>query len=182
MENKKNIQEEDIFNATGSFKDTNKDNPFKVPANYFDNLQELIIKKCINSKNISVENRIRTFILRPAFSLSFIIIAVLIILAVSFYNKTINNKNNTSISSYQNEKSIEDYLIENENIDDSFIVDAISDDSTNSDNIFITNETIAYESGKTGDYKQNDKPADTTISNDEIMNYLLEENIDPNEL
>lgn len=183
MKNKKHINDNNNFENLDLFQNLKKDNPFLIPEDYFENLPAKINSNCIKTKNNVFGAFISFLIVRPALSFSMIILAFTLSFGLYFIiekNKStdglVANENNT-------EKSIADYLIENENIDDLFIIDAIADDSTDSENPFLHQNAIAEVSEHINAYENSEiNVNDTTLSKEEIINYLFEENIDPNNL
>jgi hypothetical protein len=182
MNNKKHIPD-NIDSENTFFQGHKKDNPFIVPNDYFENLSLRIADKCTSKKANPLITLRNYFLLKPAFSitLGFIIIA----LAFGLYFIVEKNQNNNILTAAENlyDKSIEDYLIENENIDDSFIIDAIADDSTSTESIFIEHKSMINGSMQEKEVENtHNSKSDTTISKEDIINYLFEENIDPNDL
>jgi len=183
MDKNKNIEEENYFKDFETLIGPKSNNPFNVPEGYFTDLPDRINNKCFKAKEITLFQKFISLIRRPSVSISFGVIIIMLIAFAYIFNKP-NEKNNikiSSISEIKSEKATEDYLIENENIDDSFLIEAATN-SMESESIFLTTDAMAYISADTSNNnKINNKINDTIISKEEIINYLVEENIDPND-
>jgi hypothetical protein len=180
MDKNKNILEDNYLKELLGEK---SNNPFKVPEDYFNNLSDRINDKCLKTKEATLFQKFITLALRPSVSISLGVILIALITFAYIFNKPNENKNVniSSVSENKSEKTAEDYLIENENIDDAFLIEAASD-SAESESIFLTNDAIAYTSNDISNNNDgNNKISDTLISKEEIINYLVEENIDPND-
>jgi hypothetical protein len=184
MDKNKNIVDDNYFKDLESLIGEKSNNPFKVPKDYFTDLPERINNKCFKTKDTTLFQKFISLILRPSVSISLGIIIIAIVAFAYIFNKPNENKNINinSVSENKPEKATEDYLIENENIDDTFLIEAATDDSTENESIFLTTDAMAYISNDISNNNDFNNPvSDTIISKEEIINYLVEENIDPND-
>ena len=153
------------------------ENPFAVPEGYFDELPELINKRIERQKALRKKILIRS--LYPAGLAAAMIAAILM-----FY--FLGKKEDKKISTkYFSEcrwqyNAIEDYLLNTAGIDEETIIDVMCNDANEKPAMNIENpfydsrDSITGRSGKKAVI-----PADTSITKEDIIQYLMDEDIDP---
>jgi hypothetical protein len=152
--------------------------PFAVPEGYFDELPGRIMQRIGQQGSPS---KLKLLFRRPMIPVS--LAAAMIGLMIMFYfllkPEEQNIRTNYLAENSQNVKAIEDYLLNSSDVDEDAIVEAIVDDQEtpviNLENPFYTgNDSIPANKDK-----ETVIPADTTITPDDIINYLLDEDYDP---
>jgi hypothetical protein len=175
MKNEKNIPQN---NQNGDdlppiFKGLNKQESMNVPDGYFESLSEKIRQKIAQQPVKAGRTRpLYTIIIYAAAS-----VAAVIALMVMFYflmkpAENITNKKYTADNEML-QKAIEDYLLNTANVDEETIVDAMitGDDTIPAAGTRYVSDSIAFE-------EQQGVAGDTTISRDDIIQYLLDEDFD----
>ena len=175
METNKNIENDNLKESAPKLFSINNENPFDVPADYFENLSSIISEKSFHSLNKKYKN-IYVRILIPATITTLMVFAVLF-----FFNKN-NNKANTSTQLAYNDNSAFDYLdsmINNDELDESLIVSAFGNDDTTKTG--TQQKDINNFSFDATPVNTKDTLNSNNISKDEIIQYLLD-NDDSDEL
>jgi len=139
-----------------------KEDPFNVPDGYFEklanNIQEQVSSR---SERIPIIEQILIFLKQPKYSLATGFVIVLIIVGLFVFIKPADKE----IQLFS-DITIEDILEESPELiydmDESIILEVLFAD--NGDDIY--------------NYFENDVFTDTTISDDEIIDYLIDENIE----
>ncbi len=151
------------------------DNPFKVPEGYFEQLPSVLLEKIqsqhpTKGKKVSMTHRIAL-----VSGLAAAVIAVLFIFTLLLPHKTQNHEQFASLNSY--EDAITEYL--EDNLDENTLVEMSSD----SIKFFNPDEFATVAQMDDTSVKQQIKEPkfvfDTTINNNDILEYLNNENIDP---
>jgi hypothetical protein len=154
-----------------------KENPLRVPENYFETLPDQIKLKIKGLKDKPTKQS--SFFSRPLYPI-LAVAAMFGLVALMFFLLIPSKKTGRTeklANNSENYNAIEDYLINTANIDEESIVNAIIDEDNNTpfmltgDSTMINNDSIP---------KQNTTvfPNDTTISKDDILQYLSDEDID----
>ena len=138
-----------------------KENPFRVPKNYFNELPMAIQQKVSKSKQISVWERFTQLIKKPEYSITFAIVATAFIVALALFIKPDVQKDEF-ISEITVEDIIKEYPEFISSIDESMIIELL----------FVDNN---YE---IEDYFNTNIESDSSISEDDIIDYLSDENFD----
>ena len=135
-----------------------KYNPFDVPVGYFDELPTIVQQRCTSTSSKNNVLEWLRLLIKPNFA-----IPVLIVVAIAFAGiKYIHNTNVEKISTpLAEEISIDDAL---QNIDESTIVEALTAENISLDATTISSSEVS------------------TKEESEIKNYLLENNIDEQNL
>lgn len=154
-----------------------KDNFFKVPEGYFEKLPEDIQHRIESNKVI--EQKQSSNIRRITFISGLAAAVIIIALLFSFLIKKETDEN-TDISLFNlSDQAITDYLADN--TDENTLVEASNDDISFFDadklkDLLTSDDTIVPN-------KENQSiEMDTTLKKDDILEYLLNENIDPETL
>ncbi len=147
-----------------------KENSFAVPEGYFENLPQTIVEKCVDS---SKTNYKVYFLFKPKFYFPlFAGIAVLVValLVIKNFNSGMDmNKQNVQLANNADEYSYLENLIDNNELDESDILEVIADD-TSKQIIPVMIDPTALQNAML----QNSGDS-TVITYDDIMQYLLEE-------
>lgn len=142
------------------FSKLKKNNPFEVPENYFDSLPLIISNKIDFNRNRHSLSISRLFSLNPKFSVAIVSSAFVILMTVFLLTKSSQEFDSLS------EITFEDVLLEYpeliENMDES---------------IFYESLLVETEVDYFGDFETN-FDMDTSLSDEDIFNYLTEEDID----
>jgi hypothetical protein len=151
-----------------------EENPFKVPEGYFDTLQDQIMQKIHQPEKTSHR---RLWI--PA-----AVAAVLAACALMFFLLIPGHKSANEISSpvaYTYSDAVRDYL-ENQDIDEESIIAVMTDNQTDDINANDLINPISNDSIPGVRKTENTIQLDSTITNDDILQFLLDEGyeIDPN--
>jgi len=167
METNKNIENDNLKESAPKLFSINKENPFDVPADYFENIASVISEKSFHA--INKHKPIYIKILIPA------AITTIMVFAVIFFINKNNNKTNTSTQLAYNDSSTFDYLdnmINNGELDESLIVSAfVNDDTTKTGTQQKDINNISFD---TNPINIKDTLNSNAISKDEIIQYLLE--------
>ncbi len=175
MKNNENIHDDNIQRSAPKLFSVNKENPFDVPENYFENLQGAISDKCTSTEKSKTTKVVYRRLLVP------IAVAASIVLIVFIINKRNNiitpdnsaqyaytETDASGTSAYLND------LIENNELDEDLIVTALTNDDTikrvsaNSqveENINKLNNNPVVITDSTSNVK---------VTEDDIIDYLLE--------
>jgi len=177
METNNNIEKDNLSESEPKLFSINKENPFDVPADYFENLASVISEKSFHAINKKYKP---TYIkiLIPAAITTIMVFAILF-----FFNKNNNNnKSNTSTQLAYNNKGTFDYLnnmISSNELDESLIVSAfVNDDTTKTGTQQKDINNISFD---TNPINTNDTLNNKTISKEDIIQYLLD-NYDSDDL
>ena len=102
-----------------------KENPFRVPEDYFESLPAIIQEKCVKSSS-GLRNKIYANILKP----HYIVAASLVLVFAGFmiFKSVKQYDANRSISS--NENYTEEYLLNIENVDEDQIAEILSEEKS----------------------------------------------------
>ncbi len=138
-----------------------KENPFRVPDGYFDKLPNIIREKIIKPNTVSVWEQFFLLLKQPKYSMSLAVATMAIVLALFVFVKPDGQEDQ-----FLSDITIEDILRENPeliySIDESLII-----------------EVLLAENGEDiRDYYDYNIKSDTSISDDEIIDYLSDENFD----
>ncbi len=161
MKNKKNehINFEDSIPELNKIK---KENPFAVPEGYFDSLPTSIQEKIeSHSHKLSIFEQILTLFKQPKYSVTAVLtIAILIVVMFVFI------KPSEKETPFFSDITIDDIINEYPE----FIYDL--DESTIIEILYAENGQDTY------DFFENDIYTDTTITDDDIIEYLEDENVE----
>ena len=151
-----------------------EDNPYKVPEGYFDSLQDQIMQKIRQEKKTTHR---RLWI--PA-----AVAAVLAACALMFFlliPRQDSGNEITSPTEYTYADAVREYL-ENQDIDEESIIAVMNDNQNNEVNALDLISPISNDSIPGVKKNENTIQLDSTITNDDILQYLLDEGfeIDPN--
>ena len=139
----------------------NKENPFRVPKDYFNELPIAIQSKVSKSKQISVWERFIQLFKQPKYSISFATVAATFIVALAlFINPDVQEED--FISGITVEDIINEYPEFISSIDESMIIELL----------FVDNNYDIE------DYFNTNIESDSSISEDDIIDYLSDENFD----
>jgi len=138
-----------------------KENPFRVPDGYFDKLPNIIQEKIIKPNTVSVWEQFFLLMKQPKYSVSLAVATMAIVLALFIFVKP-----DVHEDEFLSDITIEDILRENPELiysmDKSLII-----------------EVLLAENGEDiRDYYDYNIESDTSISDDEIIDYLSDENFD----
>ncbi len=164
-----------------SFDHLKKTTPFKVPENYFESLQDNVMSKIRTAEAGSNVSSGRTRRLWIPYAAAAAAIAAAFLLFFLLIPKSEEKPHASSMISYSS--AIEQYLQNEGDLDSETIMAALLDEGSPSDLyteellLPISNDSIPGKS-----VKENEIILDTTISSDDILQYLLDEGytIDPN--
>ena len=138
-----------------------KENPFKVPDGYFDGLPMKIQEKVSQPNTVSIWEQLIMVIRQPKYSVSFVFAIVAIIVALIVFVKP-----KVQESIYLPDITIEDVLRGNPeliyNLDESTIIEIMFAETGND----VLN------------YFDNNIKSDSSITEDDIINYLSDENFE----
>ena len=139
-----------------------KDNPFKVPDDYFDKLPEAIREKVASvTKKISIFEQFLLRFKQPKYSITTGLAFILIVVALFVFIKPADKE-----IQFLSDITIDDILEESPELiydmDESIILEVLFADNTD----------------ETYDYFESDIYNDTTINEDEIIDYLSDENFE----
>ncbi|MEI6853359.1 MAG: hypothetical protein WCL06_10965 [Bacteroidota bacterium] len=155
----------------------NKENYFKVPEGYFEKLQEDINGK-IDSGRTAVLRKSPD--MRRITLISGLAAAMVVVLLIfSFLIKKQNKGQNDMALFSPSEQSIAEYL--EDNLDENTLWEASSNDISFFDADKLK-EIVASDDSIYPNKENSTIEADTTLKKDEILDYLLKENIDPETL
>jgi|WetSurMetagenome_2_1015567.scaffolds.fasta_scaffold427051_1 hypothetical protein len=154
-----------------------KENPFQLPENYFEALPDQINSRIKSLKEKPTNQS--SFFSRPLYPI-LAVAAMFGLVALMFFLLIPSKKTGETeklANNSENYNAIEDYLINNANIDEESIVNAIIDEDNNTPFILIGDSTLINNDSIP---KQNTIvfPSDTSISKDDILQYLLDEDLD----
>ena len=168
METNNNIENDNLNESAPKLFSINKENPFDVPADYFENIASVISEKSFHAIN-KKHKPIYIKILIPA------AITTIMVFAVIFFINKNNNNNKVSTQLAYNDSSTFDYLdnmINNNELDESLIVSAfVNDDTTKTGTQQKDINNISFD---TNPVNTTDTLNSKTISKDDIIQYLLE--------
>jgi hypothetical protein len=182
-ENIFNDHEDNLNEIAPKLFSAGKDNSFDVPENYFDALPALIVEKCSNPETANYASKFRTI-----FSSRFLIpatvsIAVLII-AIMIYNASdVKTANKKTIAFSESNNSAEvmyiDSLIDNGELDESLLVESFTGIDDTSKNV-RSNSSIEKNISEINKSTiiLNDSTDKVIITDDDIINYLLDNDDD----
>ncbi len=143
------------------FSKIKKENSFKVPDGYFDSLPMKIQEKVSEPKTISIWEQLSIIIRQPKYSVSFVFATTLIIVPLIIFIKP-----EVQQSLYLSDITIEDVLRGNPeliyNLDESDIIEIM----------------LAEVSKDDPDYIDNNVKSDSSITDEDIINYLSDENFE----
>lgn len=158
-----------------------KNNPLIVPHNYFDSLSEDIFRKVQTAKTRSSA---REIFLSVSWSRVVTVAAMIGIIAFLFYFLIPSNNynKNEAIANYNTEyNAIEDYLLNTADIDEEAILAAMLENENDTPLLLFNDlDSISDDSIPVNKQKTPVFPADTTISPDDILQYLIEEEMELN--
>jgi hypothetical protein len=155
----------------------NKENYFKVPEGYFESLPDSIFRK-INAKRTEPAKKQSDIIRLTLFtSAAAAIVVILIIHSVLTKHHDSGNKNQFAAS--DTEQTITEYLIDN--LDESTLWEASSANISFFDADKLK-EMVASDDSIIPGKEKNTFEMDTALKKDDILEYLLNENIDPETL
>ncbi|MEI6123456.1 MAG: hypothetical protein WCQ95_07480 [Bacteroidota bacterium] len=150
-------------------------NPFKVPEHYFETLPTEIFKK-INTNQTTKRNLVNRF--KYATTMAAAIAILFFVFWWLIPQKVPNNPVVASTDNYND--VITEYL--EDNLDENTLMEMSSDSLTlfspdELATVILTDDTTKKKIGNEPEFK-----FDTSINNNEIMEYLINENIDPETL
>ncbi|MCD4746813.1 MAG: hypothetical protein K8R58_10995 [Bacteroidales bacterium] len=162
-------EKENLKDLAPNLSKIEKINPFKVPDEYFDNLPTIIQEKINIKQQITLWDRFYQFILRPQYSIAVSLTFAAIVLVIYFTTRDNSNNDNSILANM----TWEEILNENPNIinyfNESMLVEMLISKADNSDidQSLKTDEAIIN---------------DTSISTDDMIEYLMEENYEMSEI
>lgn len=138
-----------------------KENPFRVPDGYFDKLPMIIQEKITKTKSVSIWEQFFLLLKQPKYSVSLAVATMAIVIALFVFVKPDGQE-----YQFLSDITIEDILRENPEL-------IYSMDET------LIIEVLLAENGEDiQDYYDYNIKSDTSISDDEIIDYLSDENFD----
>jgi hypothetical protein len=175
MKETNNIQKDETEETSPNLFSVKKENPFDVPANYFESLASEITDKCVvpeKHKSVRLMNNPLQKVLVPLAIAASVILIILI-----SHRKTDNNIINTDQYAYNDNSSTSEYLdnlIDNDELDESLIISVMLNDDT------IKSNMSDHASERLNASNENpvifaDTASNVTITEDDIIQYLLEE-------
>lgn len=170
MNDKKNIHKQvnndNLKNFAPNLVKSSKENPFDVPANYFDDLPSVIQKRITERK---LQHNWIGFIFKPQYAIaaSLIIVAIISVVLIFKIQKPVNENNFFTNIFWEDILDENNYFI-NGLDENELIVTLINEtDDINDLNLFNNKTT------NNNDQTKND----TSIQSDDIIEYLIEEDI-----
>ncbi len=178
QDNIKSNSEPSNHQTKSQIKGIRKENPFVVPENYFDDLPSLIQQKIQRNEPTKVR---RIGLVRAVVYTSSVAAAIVALFFVFTFLVPKKEVKDTQVASFSDYKdAIAAYL--EENLDEATLLEVSSDNLA----LFDPNELSAVvRINDTIEQKQNEDTkfaADTTLHADDILEYLINENIDPETL
>jgi hypothetical protein len=148
-------------------------NPLTVPEGYFEALPGKIKERIAREQEKAGKTRPLYKIVLYTTGLAAAVAALMIMFYFVLSNDDNNRNTGKMADNRQVYNAIEDYLLNNANIDEEAITEAIiSDDDT------IPLSAAQYDSIYSMDKDQQLQAADTVITRDDIIQYLLDEDFD----
>lgn len=155
-----------------------KGNPFMVPANYFDELTDAIKSRLTEGKMLQKRPAYKKPLIYSVSTAAAVILFFLVFWIVISHLK----KNNESIALTDAEykEAITEYL--EENLDEHTLIQMSSDSVSIFDSRDMPRLPITDDSLMVSFVSQSNFQFDSTVSKNDIIDYLLNENIDPETL
>lgn len=178
MEPNDNIEKDKLKETAPKLFSVNKENPFEVPENYFENLSDAISGKCTRTDNEKSQHVIKGSFKKVLIPLAIAASVILVILISQRKNDNTVVVRTDQFAYFDNMGASEylENLIDNNELDESLIVSELVNDDTIASN---KKEDNTYEGIKTLNENpviMNDTINNITITEDDIIQYLLEEN------
>jgi hypothetical protein len=126
-------------------RDAGKENPFRLPDNYFELLPDRLMKS-VSEKVFFQPKRKSSFILRPLISAAAAVLFIFIL--YSGYKKFITNEADTNLSALSDEQLIEGNMLEEEDIIEEIVASEPEDMTGNEEDIanyLVDNDIDNYE-------------------------------------
>lgn len=149
-----------------------KDNPFKVPADYFESLPDIISERKMKVETGKLKST--TFLLqkvRPAYYIAAVLIILIATTMFIFKSQLFTNSNNALAELSWEEVANDNYFIYTD-IDVYSLIETLvytTDDIAITNSINLSGEEYPAEN-------------DSNLSSDDIIEYLIDENIDTEEI
>ncbi len=165
MKKRENIlnlnEEKELKDFAPNLSKIEKRNPFVVPDNYFDKLQNSIQEKCKAKENKSFFGRYFAFVIKLQYSFVISLIVIAVIFVSYFVYKQYSNEKNLSNNYLISWQDVVNYEDLNDDIDESTLVETLLSEKQN--NLTKNNNYIDV---------NNSLINDTNISTNDVIDYL----------
>lgn len=174
MKNNDDIEKNDLKQTAPKLCSINNENPFGVPENYFDKLADEISDRCNQPEKKKAIHRetIQKVIIPLAIAAS-----VILIILFNYKKQEINTDPNAQ-AVYADNSGTSEYLenlIDDNELDESLIVSAIVNDDTIASNAKDNHDEEKIKAMNENPVIITDSVSNTTITEDDIIQYLLED-------
>ncbi|MFH0865232.1 MAG: hypothetical protein V1904_03500 [Bacteroidota bacterium] len=176
MKTNDNIQKDDLEETNPNLFSVSKENPFDVPENYFEDLSNEISDKCNPS-----DRQKPIYIIKGTFQKVFIPLAVaasvilFILISHRKNDKDIINSDRYAYTDIINTSGYLENLIDNDELDESLIISELINDDTIKSNAKNEQADERINALNENPLIINDTANNITITEDDIIQYLLEE-------